>query len=123
MRIQIKSLDQGLASHLQIASFCKSQTYLALLLLLFTPGCRLFEMDSDSIRSSIDSLEIAPKAIYHNSKGLKYLSQGKTGKAETHFFKAIDYDPAFAAAHNNLGNMLLSRRDLYQAAWEFQRAS
>jgi len=81
------------------------------------------ETDSDSIHSSITSREISPKAIYHNSKGLKYLSQGKTGKAETHFLKAIDFDPAFAAAHNNLGNMLLSRRDLYQAAWEFQRAS
>ena len=123
MSIKIKSLDHPLLSHMQIASFRKTLTSLSLLALLFASGCRLFEMDSDSIRSSIDSREIAPKAIYHNSKGLKYLALGHTGKAETHFLKAIDYDPTFAAAHNNLGNMLLSRRDLYQAAWEFQRAS
>jgi len=123
MRIQIKSLGQPHSSNVQIGSFFELQTCLACLLLLFTSGCRLFEMDSDSIRSSIDSREIAPKAVYHNSKGLKYLSHGHTGKAETHFLKAIDYDPTFAAAHNNLGNMLFSRRDLYQAAWEFQRAT
>ena len=123
MRIQIKSLDQPLSSLIQITSLQKCISYLALLALVTSPGCRLLEWDSDSIHSSIASREISPKAIYHNSKGLKYLSHGNTGKAETHFLKAIDYDPAFAAAHNNLGNMLLSRRDLYQAAWEFQRAS
>ncbi len=123
MRIRIKSLDQPLSNHQTIASFHKIAAYPVLLCLLSIAGCRLLDWDADSIHSSIDSRETAPKAIYHNSKGLKYLSQGKTGKAETHFLKAIDYDPAFAAAHNNLGNMLLSRRELYQAAWEFQRAS
>ena len=123
MRIKIKGLDQPLSFNNQITSLQKCAICLALLALLSTPGCRILERDSDSIHSSIASREISPKAIFHNSKGLKYLSQGKTGKAETHFLKAIDYDSAFAAAHNNLGNMLLSRRDLYQAAWEFHRAS
>lgn len=123
MRILMK--NHGLPLFILFAgpSFSKTAVCLAFIFLLSAPGCRLVEWDSNSLHSTIATHEISHKAIYHNNKGLKYLSQGKTGKAETHFLKALDYDPAFAAAHNNLGNMYLSRRDLYQAAWEFQRAS
>lgn len=62
-------------------------------------------------------------SIHHVSKGLKYLEAGKLGKAETHFLKAVEYNPRSAAAHNNLGSLKLSRHELYDAAWEFQRAA
>jgi Flp pilus assembly protein TadD len=56
-------------------------------------------------------------------QGLKQFESGKLGKAETSFRKALDTAPGLAAGHNNLGNLYLARHELYQAAWEFERAS
>jgi tetratricopeptide (TPR) repeat protein len=123
MRICIDNLDSKRKISSPIPSFANTALCLFCLSLLVGPGCRAIDWDPSALRTSLSARDIAPLAIHHNSKGLKYLGQGKTAKAETHFLKAIDYDPKFAAAHNNLGNMLLARRDLYQAAWEFQRAS
>ncbi len=94
---------------------------LAILLFAFVTGCGVLT-SSHTIRSSYSDAPL-PKAKYHNDKGLKYFAKGSFGKAETHFRRAVDLDPRFAAPHNNLGNLFFSRRDLYQAAWEFQRAS
>ena len=120
MRIPIKKLEHSLSNQFPSASLPK---FLVCLTFLLNPGCRLIDWDSISDVSTVDARQTSPKALYHNNRGLKYLTHGKTGKAETHFLKAVELDPGFAAAHNNLGTMHLSRRDLYQAAWEFQRAS
>jgi tetratricopeptide (TPR) repeat protein len=96
---------------------------LASLVLFAAPGCRSLDLDLLDFEPALASREVSPLAVRHNNKALKYHEHGKLAKAETHFLKAIDYDPAFAAAHNNLGNLQFARRDLYQAAWEFERAA
>ena len=44
-------------------------------------------------------------------------------KAEKLLLSAIDADPFYGPAHNNLGNVYLKQRKFYQAAWKFQLAS
>lgn len=51
------------------------------------------------------------------------MSHGKLGKAETHFQKAAELSPSYAAPRNNLGYLCLAREELYFAAWHFERAS
>lgn len=94
-------------------------------LLLLPTGCSLsgFRDRVDTVVGLDDPKAISHVSTHHNGKGLHYLSKGKFGKAEAHFLKAVNSDPRSAAAHNNIGNMMLSRHELYQAAWEFQRSS
>jgi tetratricopeptide (TPR) repeat protein len=59
----------------------------------------------------------------HNALGIKWMNHGKLSKAETHFQKAIELSPRYAAPRNNLGNLLFARQELYLAAWQFERAA
>ncbi len=75
-----------------------------------------------SYHSTVDS-KSRKLAQEQNEKGLKYLAKGRVDKAEVHFQKALQLNPNSASAHNNLGNLLLGRHELYLAAWEFERAA
>lgn len=92
---------------------------------LFSTGCErvLTRRFSDLFDSSTASEKSKRLATTHIEKGIRHLEGGKLAKAETSFQKALELDPTSAAAHNNLGNLQLSRHDLYGAAWEFERAS
>lgn len=92
---------------------------------LFTAGCHssFFHDSFDVISASTAEQRSQARASRLIDQGLKQFESGKLGKAETSFRKALDTNPGLAAGHNNLGNLHLARHELYQAAWEFERAS
>lgn len=61
-------------------------------------------------------------AVKYHRRGVRYCKHGWLKKAEAQFRQAIAADPTYGPAHNNLGRIQYERRDLYQAAWSFQRA-
>jgi len=63
--------------------------------------------------------EAAKKA---NEKGLLYAQGHELDKAEASFREALQIDVGYAAAHNNLGLVLLSKGKCYEAAMEFRFA-
>jgi protein O-GlcNAc transferase len=58
-----------------------------------------------------------------NERGLQLAQQEQLDRAEQAFREAVRANAGFAAAHNNLGLVLLERRRFYEAAVEFQQAS
>ncbi len=54
--------------------------------------------------------------------GSANLKLGRLGQAETLLRRAVDEDPAFAAAWNNLGVILMERGKIPEAAQVFRRA-
>lgn len=63
------------------------------------------------------------RAKHLNSKGLRAFEAGNLVKAEQLFQQSLDVDVSFGPAHNNLGQVLLARHQLYLAAWEFEYAA
>ena len=57
-----------------------------------------------------------------NERGLGFATTGRYDLAEKAFREALRSDVTFAAAHNNLGLVLLETRRFYEAALEFQFA-
>jgi tetratricopeptide (TPR) repeat protein len=57
-----------------------------------------------------------------NQDGIRQYRKGHVERAEVLFRKAVAADERYGPAHNNLGSLYLDQRDLYQAAWAFQRA-
>jgi Flp pilus assembly protein TadD len=66
-----------------------------------------------------------------NSEGAKMQTEsayqlilvGKYKEAEPLLKKAVQYDPLFGPAHNDLGLVYLQTGRLYDAAWEFENAA
>ena len=52
-------------------------------------------------------------------KGLEYIEHGDDAAAEQAFRESLGYDITNAAAHNNLGLLLLKQKQWYSASWEF----
>ncbi|MFN8741015.1 MAG: tetratricopeptide repeat protein [Pirellula sp.] len=104
---------------------CILQLVLVASPLLFSTGCHssFFHDSFDVISASTAEQRSQARASRLIDQGLKQFESGKLGKAETSFRKALDTAPGLAAGHNNLGNLYLARHELYQAAWEFERAA
>ena len=65
----------------------------------------------------------AEKAKKLNGEGLKKMKAGELDEAESLFRDALAADVNYGPAHNNLGQIYLSRHQLYLAAWEFEFAA
>ncbi len=102
------------------SSFC-----LPLVWCLLATGCSAFPLaDSIDWQTISEENETATwSARRHNALGIKWINHGKLAKAETHFQKAAELSPRYAAPRNNLGNLCLAREELYLAAWQFERAA
>lgn len=70
--------------------------------------------------SILHTIESAREA---NAEGLRHARQGECAKAENAFRRAIGAQLHYAAAHNNLGLILLEQGRLYEAAREFAFAA
>lgn len=57
-----------------------------------------------------------------NERGLSFVEEGNYDEAEAAFREALAADLNFAAAHNNLGLVLLQKGRFYEAAREFSYA-
>jgi len=55
-------------------------------------------------------------------EGVHFMQNGRQSKAKTAFERAVSADETHGPAHNNLGLLSFGQRDLYSAAWSFQRA-
>jgi Flp pilus assembly protein TadD len=64
--------------------------------------------------------EAAKKA---NEQGMLYAQSNELEKAEASFREALQADIGYAAAHNNLGLVLLYKIDFYEVTMEFRFAS
>ena len=62
----------------------------------------------------------AARADTEKAYGL--IHEGKFGDAEPLLRRAIEEDPNYGPAHNNLGIIYYHNERLYEAAWEFQNA-
>jgi Flp pilus assembly protein TadD len=58
-----------------------------------------------------------------NGRGLKHIHDHDDAAAERAFREALGYDISNAAAHNNLGLLLLGQKRWYEASWEFAYAA
>lgn len=106
--------------------WCKSiGCALPVILTLLFPGCAALQLSDNLDWTSIseENEQASWAARRHNALGIKWMSHGKLGKAETHFQKAAELSPRYAAPRNNLGYLCLAREELYFAAWHFERAS
>ncbi|MEO1525508.1 MAG: tetratricopeptide repeat protein [Planctomycetota bacterium] len=89
-------------------------------------GCaQLKKSGQETVSIDLDSRD-NPLAIRRSKRLLAQaehaMDHGKLAKAETHLRQAIAADPALGPAHNNLGLIHFTRRDLYEAAHSFDRA-
>jgi Flp pilus assembly protein TadD len=77
--------------------------------------------------ATVSEIERAPDsgktALTLNLLGMSYHRLGKLAEAEATYERAIKAEPAFAAAHNNLGALYFSQRKFSDADREFRRAS
>jgi len=68
------------------------------------------------------TLRSAEHAKTCNERGLTLVEAGKLDEAEGAFREALLADIGYAAAHNNLGLILLEQGRFYEAALEFDQA-
>jgi len=68
------------------------------------------------------SLRSAEHAKSCNERGLAFAEAGDLDAAEEGFREALMADVGYAAAHNNLGLVLLDQGRFYEAALEFDQA-
>ncbi len=62
------------------------------------------------------ALSVAPEApVLFNLQGAIYRALGELGESRSSFHNAVDLDPRFAAAHDNLGLVLRQMSDLAPA--------
>lgn len=64
----------------------------------------------------------AAGAAAANQEGLHFLERENLPAAEGAFLKAVNLDPAYGPAHNNLGRVYFCQRQYYLAAREFRAA-
>ncbi len=88
----------------------------------------LLQSDLGKKPEALESLQKAVQfdpefAEARNSLGAVLAEMGSTDQAEQCFRAALSDDPNLAAAHGNLANLLVSRNELAQAAWHYERAS
>lgn len=91
-------------------------------LLLSTFGCTSAPRQVPYSTLPSTSTSSAERARAANEEGLRWAMTAETPRAERAFRDALSYDPAYAAAHNNLGLILLEKRRFYEAAIEFSLA-
>jgi len=77
---------------------------------------------NDYTTIALDSAD-TKRARHLNSKGVAEQRKGHPDKAERLYRDALIADVNFGPAHNNLGQLYLSQRQLYLAAWEFELAT
>ena len=96
----------------------------ALLLLLATcglSGCSTFARNTEIVQ--LDLSQDTQRAMKLTRGGIRHYHNGHVKKAEAEFEKAIAADETYGPAHNNLGLLYFDQRDLYLAAWAFERAA
>jgi tetratricopeptide (TPR) repeat protein len=85
------------------------------------PGCSSFGGNSEILNVALG--EDAQLACKLTRAGTAHFRKGHFKKAEAAFKEAICADETYGPAHNNLGLLYFEQRDLYQAAWAFERAT
>ena len=74
-------------------------------------------------RLNNDAARDADRARTENEAALELLARNMVQEAVARLRAAVAADPSFGAAHNNLGQVYFTQRDLYRAAVEFQLAA
>lgn len=88
-------------------------------------GCAIFSKDEKVSYETVACDEIAnfKEARKLNVKGLRAFEKQNLEGAEKHFRDALIQNTNYGPAHNNLGQVLVARHELYTAAWEFELAA
>lgn len=86
-------------------------------------GCATNSFGKRDHTISQRSEQSAQTAREANDRGLAFAEKEQLDKAEQAFREALRHDMRYAAAHNNLGLILLGQGKLYEAAVEFRAAS
>lgn len=93
--------------------------------ILVSIGCSRLSSGTKSAYSTVpqEPQQKADRAKELNAEGLAALERNQLDEAEQLFSDALAADVNYGPAHNNLGQVLLARKQLYTAAWEFEFAS
>ena len=86
-------------------------------------GCATPQRSATYRTASASSSRDGTAARDANEHGLSLAAEGRYDLAQKAFREALRADVTFAAAHNNLGLILLEKRRFYEAALEFQFAA
>jgi len=77
----------------------------------------------DSISLFSETLRVSPGAyLIHNELGVALAEKGKIAEAREHFASAGQLEPGYADAHDNLGGVYLTEKNLEGAAAEYRLA-
>ena len=87
------------------------------------PGCATKSGGGSDYAISQQSHQSTQAAREANDRGLVFAEKGQLDQAEEAFREAIRHDIRYAAAHNNLGLVLLTQGKIYDAAIEFRMAT
>lgn len=93
----------------------------AVTLLMAMGGCSAKRGAYATVQPGLLKNRVEAKRI--NDLGIETAESGHLTKAEKLFRDSLRQDLTYAAAHNNLGLVLLSQRRYYEAAWEFEYAT
>jgi Flp pilus assembly protein TadD len=100
---------------------------LGILVLVFVSGCQWpWQAQSSSKPGPIVAAgkqRNTTLARQCNAEATRLLAAGQTEAALKQVRAALDADPLFGPAHNNLGTIYFRQRKYYDAAWEFQYAA
>lgn len=101
-----------------------SQLLFATLLACGGEGCRSTSPAHSPYSTHADPPVRDSLASQHaNQEGLRHIENGDDTAAEKAFRDALGCDITNAAAHNNLGLLLLRQQRWYEASWEFAYAA
>jgi Flp pilus assembly protein TadD len=84
-------------------------------------GCSALKSTNESI-VRVQTPQHTVRAARLTEAGIAALNHGKFARGEQKFRAAIDADPRYGPARNNLGLLRYEQGDLYQAITAFQRA-
>ncbi|MCO8121759.1 tetratricopeptide repeat protein [Stieleria sp. TO1_6] len=94
----------------------------SVVVLVTPPGCSSFRNKHEStIQVTTD--RNTPRASRLTHAGIRSLNKGEINLAIKRFREAVEADPNYGPAHNNLGLMFYDQGNLYQAVLAFELAS
>ena len=70
-----------------------------------------------------DVVQNTEQAQAETDRAVQLISDGKYGEAEPILKRAIQLDPMYGPAHNDLGLVYFHQNRLYDAAWEYENAA
>jgi Flp pilus assembly protein TadD len=94
-----------------------------ILALMAIPGCHQQPAQGGGSALHGDVVQNTEQARAETERAVQLTSEGKYAQAEPILKRAIQLDPMYGPAHNDLGLVYFHENRLYDAAWEYENAA